>query len=101
MNIIFKNWLEINGDNSFESLNSDSNSIDLIHSDEDISNKVLILKKELKNAEKINYNLKLTIDHLDKKINKIIIENKFYKNLNHLLLVFSALYNIYLYSNIK
>lgn len=101
MNIIFKNWLDINRESSSESLNSESNFRDSKEVAVDISNKVVALKKELENAEKINNNLKLTIDQLDKKVNRLILENKSYKSIIQVLLFFSVLCNIYLYSKSK
>lgn len=101
MNIIFKNWLDINRESSSESLNSESNFRDSKEVAVDISNKVVALKKELENAEKINNNLKLTIEQLDKKVNRLILENKSYKSIIQVLLFFSVICNIYLYSKSK
>ena len=101
MNIIFKNWLDINRESSSESLNSESNFRDSKEVAVDISNKVVVLKKELENAEKINNNLKLTIEQLDKKVNRLILENKSYKSIIQVLLFFSVICNIYLYSKSK
>ena len=101
MNIIFKNWLDINRESSSESLSSEENSKNKIDSVEDIGDKILMLKRELENAEKINSNLKKTINELDKKINKLVILNKSYKDMIQIILFFSVVCNVYLCLKLK
>ncbi len=101
MNIIFKNWLDINRESSSESLSSEEYSKNKIDSVEDIGDKILMLKRELENAEKINSNLKKTINELDKKINKLVILNKSYKDMIQIILFFSVVCNVYLCLKLK
>ena len=97
MNIIFKNWLDINRESSSESLNSEECSKKSIPREDLIEKEILNLKKELEKTERINFNLKITIDKLDKKIKKLNNENKYYKDASQIILFFSVICNIYFY----
>ena len=101
MNVIFRNWLDINRASSSESLCSEDNYKKNPQKEDVIEQEVLNLKKELENTEKINFNLKLTIDQLSKKIKKLNSENKSYKLTIQILLSLSLICNIYLYSKIN
>jgi hypothetical protein len=94
MNIIFRNWLDINS-------NSDSdNDKDIISESFNFVKKQEVSLSEEK-LEKINTNLKITINDLDKKIESLINENNAYKGIVQILLFFCVASNIIIYSKIK
>lgn len=94
--------MDINRVSSSESISSESiYSEGKVSSVESLGKQISFLKKELEQAEKINNNLKCTINELDKKIKNLINEKNSYKGIMQIILLLSLFCNMYLYSFIK